>query len=139
MHSLLSSRLLAASSGRQRPRVLAGVKAASLRSAHALRAEGLDAGSAHARRELALDDDARSYAASRLAPFRATDEHVVLDQGDGPEPEHRAARLAEDLRPAARRLQPRARLEPAGRPGAGEGAAAGPSRLHRGDEAADRS
>ena len=31
------------------------------------------------------------------------------------------ARLAEDLRPAARRLQPRARLEPAGRPPRGPG------------------
>ena len=59
--------------------------------------------------------------------------------GDGPQPEHRAARLAEDLRPAARCLQPRARLEPPGRPGAGQGAAAGPSRLHRGGEGAGRS
>ena len=58
--------------------------------------------------------------------------------GDGPQPEHRAAWLAEDLRPAARRLQPRARLEPPGRPGAGQGAAARPSRLHRGGEAAGR-
>ena len=58
--------------------------------------------------------------------------------GDRPQPEHRAARLAEDLRPAARRLQPRARLEPPGRPGAGQGAATGPSRLHRGVEAAGR-
>ena len=47
-------------------------------------------------------------------------------------------RLADDLRPAARRLQPRARLEPAGRPGAGQGAAARPPRLHRGGDAADR-
>ena len=39
----------AASSGQQRARVLPGVKAASLRSAPAPRAEGLDAGSAHAR------------------------------------------------------------------------------------------
>ena len=46
--------------------------------------------------------------------------------------------LAEDLRPAARRLQPRAPLEPAGRPGAGEDAAARPSRLHRGGEPAGR-
>ena len=58
--------------------------------------------------------------------------------GDGSQPEHRAARLAEDLRPAARRLQPRERLEPPGRPGAGQSAAAGPSRLHRGVEAAGR-
>ena len=58
--------------------------------------------------------------------------------GDGPQSEHRAARLAEDLRPAARCLQPRARLEPPGRPGAGQGAAAGPLGLHRGIEAAGR-
>ena len=58
--------------------------------------------------------------------------------GDGQEPEHRAARLAADVRSAARRLQPRARLEPAGRPGAGQSAAAGPPRLHRGGAAADR-
>ena len=58
--------------------------------------------------------------------------------GDGPQPEHRAARLEEDLRPAARRLQPPARLEPPGRPGAGQGAAARPSRLPGGGEAAGR-
>ena len=58
--------------------------------------------------------------------------------GDGQEPEHRAARLAEDLRPAARRLQPRPRLEPARRPGAGEDTATRPSRLHRGGDAAGR-
>ena len=57
---------------------------------------------------------------------------------DGPQPQHRAPRLGEDLRPAARRLQPRARLEPPGRPGAREGAAAGPRRLHRGVEAQGR-
>ena len=57
---------------------------------------------------------------------------------DGPEPEHRAAGLAEDLRPAPRRVQPRARLEPTGRPGAGQGAAARPPRVHRGGEAAGR-
>ena len=58
--------------------------------------------------------------------------------GDGPEPQHRAARLAADLWPAARGVQPRAWLEPAGRPGAVTGAAARPPRLHRGGEAADR-
>ena len=58
--------------------------------------------------------------------------------GDGPQPEHRATRLAEDVRPVARRLQPRARLEPPGRPGAVQGAAAGPPGLHRGIEAAGR-
>ena len=57
---------------------------------------------------------------------------------DGPEPEHRASRLAEDFRPATRRLQPRAWLEPSRRPGAGQGAAAGPRGLHRGVEAAGR-
>ena len=57
---------------------------------------------------------------------------------DGPEPEHRAARVAADVRPAARCLQPRARLEPPGRSGAGQGAAAGPRGLHRGVEAAGR-
>ena len=64
--------------------------------------------------------------------------HGTVRPGDGQEPEHRAARLAEDLRPAARRLQPRARLEPAGRPGAGKDAATRPSRLHRGGEATGR-
>ena len=57
---------------------------------------------------------------------------------DRPQLEHRAPRLGEDLRPAARRLQPRARLEPTGRPGAGQGAASGPRRLHRGVKAAGR-
>ena len=57
---------------------------------------------------------------------------------DGPQLEHRAPRLGEDLRPASRRLQPRARLEPPGRPGAGQGAAAGPRGLHRGVEAQGR-
>ena len=55
--------------------------------------------------------------------------------GDGQEPETSRPPPAENLRPAARHVQPRARLEPAGRPGAGEGAAARPSRLHRGGEA----
>ena len=40
--------------------------------------------------------------------------HCPLRPGDGPQPEHRAARLAEDLRRPARRLQPSARLEPPG-------------------------
>ena len=57
---------------------------------------------------------------------------------DGPQLEHRAPRLGEDLRPASRRLQPRARLEPTGRSEAREGAAAGPRRLHRGVEAPGR-
>ena len=74
--------------------------------------------------------------AGRRGP-RARPDRTVRP-GDGQEPQHRAARLAEDLRPAARRLQPRARLEPAGRPGAGQGAAARPPRLHRGGDAADR-
>ena len=58
--------------------------------------------------------------------------------GDGPQPEHRAARLAKDLRPAARRLQSRTRLEPPGRPRASQGAAAGPLGLHRGIQAEGR-
>ena len=62
--------------------------------------------------------------------------HGPVRPGVAQEPEHRAARLAEDLRPAARRLQPRARLEPAGPSGAGQHATARPSRLHRGGEAA---
>ncbi len=57
---------------------------------------------------------------------------------DRAEPQHRAARLAQDLCPASRRLQPRAWLEPPGRPGASQGAAAGPCGLHRGVEAAGR-
>ena len=57
---------------------------------------------------------------------------------DGPQPEHRAPRLAADLRSTARRVQPRARLEPTGRPGAGESAATGPCCLHRGVKAAGR-
>ena len=64
--------------------------------------------------------------------------HRTVRPGDGPQPEHRAARLAEDLRPAARRLQPPARLEPPRRPGARPGTPARPPRLHRGSEAAGR-
>ena len=45
---------------------------------------------------------------SRACPRRA------MRPGDRPEPQHRAAGLAEDVRPAARRLQRRTRLEPAG-------------------------
>ena len=59
--------------------------------------------------------------------------------GDGQQPQHRPARLGEDLRPAARRRQRRTRLEPAGRPGAGAGAATRTPRLHRGGAAARRS
>ena len=59
-------------------------------------------------------------------------------RASGDPPQHRAARMAADVRPAARRLQPRARLEPPGRSGAREGAAAGPRGLHRGVEAAGR-
>jgi len=87
------------------------------------------------RRPLLVDGGAAPRAGRRRSCARAD---RPLRPGDGQEPEHRAPRLAEDLRPAARRVQPRARLEPAGRPGAGEGAAARPSRLHRGGEPADR-
>ena len=48
-------------------------------------------------------------------------------------------RVAEDVRPAPRRLQPRTRLEPAGRSDAGQGAAPRPPCLHRGGAAQDRS
>ena len=51
---------------------------------------------------------------------------------DGQEPEHRAAGVAEDLRPAAGLAERRARVEPAGRSGAGAGSAAGPVPLLRG-------
>ena len=57
---------------------------------------------------------------------------------NGPQSEHRAAGLAEDLRSASRRLQPRQRLEPSGRSRAGEDAAAGTPGLHRGVKAAGR-
>jgi len=57
---------------------------------------------------------------------------------DGPQPQHCPARLAANVRSASRRVQPRARLEPTGRPEAGEGAASGPRRLHRGVKAAGR-
>ena len=62
----------------------------------------------------------------------------ALRPGNRPQREHRSPRLGEDLRHAARRLQPPARLEPSRRPGAGQGAAAGPPRLHRGGKAAGR-
>ena len=45
---------------------------------------------------------------SRACPRRA------MRPGDRPEPQHRAAGLAEDIRPAPRRLQRRGGLEPAG-------------------------
>ena len=89
-----------------------------------------------ARRGPLLVDGGPAPRAGRRGP-RAHPDRTVRS-GDGQEPQHRAARLAEDLRPVARRLQPRARLETAGRPGEGEGAAARPPRLHRGGEAADR-
>ena len=63
----------------------------------------------------------------------------ALRAGDRAEPEHRAAGVAEDVRRAAGRAEPRARLEPAGRPGAGPGAAAGALQgLHRRGAAAGR-
>ena len=89
----------------------------------------------------AVLDEFEKTAWAGLEPYRYAWTAVLrraVRPGDGPQPEHRATRLAEDLRPPARRLQPRARLEPPGRPGAGQGAAAGPSRLHRGVEAAGR-
>ena len=58
--------------------------------------------------------------------------------GERPEPQHRASRMAKDVRSAPRRLQPRTRLEPAGRPGTSQGGAARPPRLRRGGAAQDR-
>ena len=62
----------------------------------------------------------------------------ALRPGERPEPQHRAAGLGKDVRPAARRLQRRTRLESPGRPGAGQGAATRAPRLRRGGAAADR-
>ena len=59
--------------------------------------------------------------------------------GDRPKPQHRPSGLAEDLRSAPRRLQPRARLESARRPGAGQGAATRTPSLRRGGAAQGRS
>ena len=58
--------------------------------------------------------------------------------GDRAEPQHRPSGLAEDVRPAPRRLQPRARLGPSGRSGLCQGAAARPPSLRRGCAAARR-
>ena len=58
--------------------------------------------------------------------------------GDRPKPQHRAAGLGEDLRPPPGRLQRRTRLGSPGRPGAGQGGATRPPRLHRGGTAAGR-
>ena len=69
---------------------------------------------------------------SRACPRR------TLRPGDRPEHQHRAAGLGKDVRPAARRLQRRTRLESAGRPGAGAGAATLAPRLRRGGAAAGR-
>ena len=63
---------------------------------------------------------------SRPRPRRA------VRPGDRPEPQHRASGLGEDLRPPPGRLQPRSRLGSAGRPGAGQSAAARAPRLRRG-------
>ena len=62
----------------------------------------------------------------------------AVRSGDRPKPQHRAPRLAEDVRPAPRRLQPRTRLEPSRRSAAGQGGAARPPRVHRGGAAAGR-
>ena len=59
--------------------------------------------------------------------------------GDRTEPQHRPSGLGEDVRPAPGRLQRRTRLGSSRRPGAGQGAATRPPRLHRGGEAAGRS
>ena len=84
---------------------------------------------------LRVDCGGAPRAGRRRARARA---RRAVRPADRPEPEHRAARLAEGLRPAARRLQPRAQLEPARRPGPRQGAAARPPRLHRRVAAAGR-
>jgi len=58
--------------------------------------------------------------------------------GDRPEPQHCPSGLAADVRSAPGRLQPRARLGPAGRSGQGQSAAARTPRLHRGGATANR-
>jgi len=90
---------------------------------------GAGAGSLRVDRGLAPREWRRSPCAHSGRAVRPT---------DGPQPEHRAPRLAADLRSAPRRFQPRARLEPTGRPEAREGAATGPRGLHRGVEAQGR-
>ena len=62
----------------------------------------------------------------------------AMRPGDRAEPQHRPSGMAEDVRSAPRRLQPRTRLEPSGRSGAGQGGAARPPRVHRGGAAAGR-
>ena len=69
---------------------------------------------------------------SRPCPRRA------VRPGDRPEPQHRAAGLGEDLRSPSGRIQSRTRLEPPGRPGAGQGGATRAPRLCRGGAAAGR-
>ncbi len=59
-------------------------------------------------------------------------------RASGDPPQHRASGMAEDVRSVARRLQPRARLEPSRRSGAGQGGAARAPRVHRGGAAAGR-
>ena len=78
-------------------------------------------------------------ASTTLASWRQLFWQVQVRPGDGQEPQHRAAGLGEDLRSAARRLQPRERMEPARRPGPRQGAAARTPRLDRRGEPAGRS
>ena len=91
--------------------------------ARQVREDGLDRTGA---RPLRLDGGRAPRAGRRRSRARP---RRPVRPGDGQEPQHRAARLAEDLRPATRRLQPPARLDPARRPGAGQDAATRPSRL----------
>ena len=79
-------------------------------------------------------DEFEQTAWAGLAPDRYA--WAAVRPGDGQEPQHRAAGLAADLRPPGRGPEPRPGLEPPGRPGARQGAAAGAPRLHRGGGAA---
>ena len=87
----------AASSGQQRTRVLTNVKALRSTPPPLRGAVGLDAGSAHAR-QIGPLRRCPLLRPSRIAPMRATVEHVVLDQGHPPRvvrldliPDHAAA------------------------------------------------
>ena len=86
-----------ASSGRQRPRVLPGVKAASLRSAPAPRATALTP-APRTLVQMALDDDAQSYAPFRIAPWRVLNKSCSTWSG------HRASSSSTSCRttPASR-------------------------------------
>ena len=73
-------------------------------------------------RALRLDGGTAPRGGRRGARARAGG---ALRPGDGQEPEHRAAGLAEDVRLAARLAERRARVESSGRPAASAGSTAG--------------